>query len=438
MGLMRYILNLRRLRFVQDVFTIQLGTSLFMLAGFLASIAYARFLGKEQYGFYAVVLAFAGTVGAFFNIGQGQSLYVFFSEAWNRKDKSAMAAVIANYVQIGIVNMFALGVLCVLMPMLSQHLYHDPTIGNLARIYCVFQMTEIWNGMSLIMLQSLRKIRLKVWLEQSANLLTLGSAVTVLALGGGVRGMLLTQLAVGLIAIPVFLLCVRSHVRETLFPSIRDVLHTPFRQSVTYLKEGLLIIADKMIYNFFPQGIFFILSLFVRPKVIGMLRIALQIANIPRTILLPQAGDLSTVAFAKMKTESVTVIRKNAARLIKHGLALHALLTAGAAALAPFVILKLYGVEFADAIMPTEWLLLILLITSLHLTSSPLMRLYRKLPLSIAIGLLNWICMIAVLFVMLQWTNGIVAFLSVYLVFELVPLLLPVYIYGILLPKEQA
>jgi O-antigen/teichoic acid export membrane protein len=436
MSFFRHILGLKRLPFVRDVLTIQAGSLVLMAAGFLSSIAFARFLGKDGYGFYVVVVAFAGTASSFFNIGQGQSLYVFFSEAFGKKDRRAMSAVLINFLEIACTNVVLLGVLAFVLPMISEQIYGSPEIGMYARILCFFQMSEIFNSMTLTLLQSVRRIRLKVILEQSANLSYLGLAVLVLFLGGKVQAVLFTQMIVSLSFLPVSLVALKIIAKKEDVPGIRETLRVPFGESKQYMGQGLIITADKTIGNFFPQSLFFVFSLFVPAATVGVAKIAVQLANIPRSILLPQAGDLSTAAFGRMKAEGVAVVRKNAAKLIKHALAFHALLTLGAAIAFPPIIFYFYGAAYWDAIPMMLWLLLVLLINSLCIANSPILRLYRKTEYSIIVGLLNWVFMIGGMLLLLKVLPPKPVFVFTYLIGQLTPLLITGYIFTNLLRKD--
>lgn len=404
-----------------------------MAAGFLSSIVFARLLGIEKYGLYAVIVAFAGTFSAFFNIGQGQSLYVFFSEAYGKKDRHAQAAVLSNFITVAYANVILLIVLAAFLPMLSERLYESPEIGKYARILCFFQISEIWNSMTLIILQSLRRIRLKVFLEQGANLSYLGLAVLTLFLGGKIWGLLLVQLGVSLFFLPISLITLRIIAKKHNLPGIRETLRVPFSESRQYLAQGLVITADKTIGNFFPQGLFFLFSLFVPASSIGIAKIAVQLANVPRGILLPQAGDLSTAAFGKMMAQGTQVVRMNAAKLIKHALAFHALLSLGAAIAFPPIIFWFYGAQYWNAIPMTLWLLLILLVNSFCIANSPILRLYRRTELSIVVGIINWIFMLASIFIFVRILPPIPAFLITYFIGQVTPLLVTFYIFTRLL-----
>jgi len=429
MNIFQYTVGLRKIPFVRDVFTIQVGSIILMAAGFLSSVAFARFLGKETFGLYAVIVAFAGTASAFFNIGQGQSLYVFFSEALGRKDRHAMASVLANFSFVASVNVVLLLGLAYIMPVLAEKFYGSRDIGMLARILCFFQISEIGNSMVLILLQSLRQIRLKVILEQTANLSYLGLAIVVLALGGKIQAVLLTQLAVSLIFLPVSLIALKIIAKRHNLPGIREVLRIRFRESSQYLIQGLLITIDKTIGNFFPQGLFFLYSLVAPAASVGVARIAVQLANIPRSILLPQAGDLSTAAFGKMKAEGVEVMRRNAAKLIKHALAFHALLSLGAAIVFPIIIWMFYGPGYFDAIPMTWWLLALSLTAGMQTATAPILRLYRKTQYSMVAGLLHW----ALIFITIIALTPIISVSSVFIIAygiaQLTPLILPTYIF---------
>ena len=436
MSLLSYTFGLRKVPFVRDVLTVQSGSFLFMGAGFLASIAFARFLGKDLFGTYAVVMAFAGTATAFFNIGQGQSLYVFFAEAFGKKDRRAMSAVIANFLMVAAVNVLLLGLLAFVMPTLSDALYGSPEIGKLARIYCLFQISEIGNSFTLILLQSIRRIRLKVILEQSANLSYLALAVLALVFHAKVRGILLIQLSVSVFVLPVSLLVLASIARKEGLPGIREILRIPFRESNQYLVQGLIITVEKTIGNFFPQGLFFVASLFLPASKMGMIRIASQMTNITRSVVLPQAGDLSTAAFGRMKAEGVMVMRRNAAKLIKHAVAFHALVSLAAAAVFPFVVYYAYGASYLDAIPLVLILLPLSLPVSLCIANSPLLRLYRKTPYSITQAVFSWILMLGTVWIGGVTGHPLAGFVIAYGIGMTMPLMMTAYIFLSLLRPE--
>lgn len=291
--------------------------------------------------------------------------------------------------------------------------------------------------MTLILLQALRRIRLKVILEQAANISYLTLAIVVLFMGGKIHAVLLTQLSVSAFFLPISLIVLSVIAKKHALPGIREVLHVPWNKSKQYLAQGLIITIDKTIGNFFPQGLFFAFSLFVPAAFVGVARIAVQLANIPRSILLPQAGDLSTPALAAIKTQGIGALRKTSAKVIKHALAFQALVTLGAAFVFPPIIFYLYGQEYREAIPLMLGLLPIMLLGALGIVNSPLLRLYRRTEWSIAAGVVNWTCMLLGMFVLLRFLAPAPTFLIVYLLGQLIPLLLTVYVFLVLLRQPE-
>ena len=405
---------------MRDVLTIQAGSMSFMAAGFIASIVFARVLGADQYGLYAVTLAFAGTVTQFLNIGQGQSLYVFFSEAYAKKDRRAMAAVIKNFLWIAGANVILLGVLTALIPTLGTWLYGPSEIGKLAQLLCLFQITDLWNSANLILMQSVRRVRLKVMLEQGQNLSYLALAVILLFAGYGVKGIFIAQLSVSVCFLFISIVALKDTAKKYVLPGVREVLRIPWRESEQYFVQGLVITLDKSIGNFFPQGLFFIFSLFVSQATVGITKIAVTLAMIPKNILLPQAGDLSVTAFAKLKSQGREAVRKGAEKLISHAFAFQTFMTFGAIIGFPIIIHFFYGPEYAKAIPVSIVLLLIMLLQSFCIANSPILRLYRKMHLSIIAGILSWTLMITVMVTTIRFLSPNYSFVLTFLTGTLV------------------
>jgi hypothetical protein len=82
------------------------------------------------------------------------------------------------------------------------------------------------------------------------------------------------------------------------------------------------------------------------------------------------------------------------------------------------------------------WLLLVLLINSLCIANSPILRLYRKTEYSIIVGLLNWVFMIGGMLLLLKVLPPKPVFVFTYLIGQLTPLLITGYIFTNLLRKD--
>lgn len=425
----RYILGLRRIRFVQEVLTNQVSSSIYTVATLLASIIFARALGAEHYGLYAVTLAFVATANTLLNIGQGPALAVFFAEEYGQGDLRGMSRVLRNFAQVSIVNGMILLFLALAAPSVSETFYGTREIGRFARVLFLFHAVDIWNSMVLIILQAVRKIPRKVVLEQAANLSFLSLATLSLLLGGGIGGILGSQLAASLMFLPISFWNLRVAARELHLPSLRGALAVHPRETLPYLGQGFLIALDKNIGNYFPQGLFFLLSIVASPTLVGFARIGSQIAALPRNILLPHVVGLSTTVFAHLRAKSITEIRHTAMRITTHAFAVHLLTSVGAALATPFLIPLLYGTAFAEAIPLTLWLLLLTLPASLCTVNSPLLRLFRKIHYSTLQSATTWIPMAAVFLLTPHFLTVESAFLVAYGLGLAMPVILTVYLF---------
>ena len=430
--------SLSKKSFVRDIFTMQMGTFVYIGATFVSSVIVARMLGLERYGVYAVALAFTATVNIFLNVGQGTSLLVFFAEEYGKKNKAGMAAVLRNYLQVSIVNSLLLVGLILLAPYAARFLYGREDIAFYARLLFLFDLLDIWNGFALTMLQSVREIRIKVLLEQSANVLLLTLSTLAVVLGYGITGLVTGQIIAGLLTLPASAILVWRMARRLHLPTVREILVVPFARTVPYLGQGFLFAVDKNIGGIFPNGLFFILSLMAAPAVVGIARISVQLSNVTRFILLPQVGELSTIVLAKIRSEGLTPLRMNAARIVKHSVALYAFFTFAAMIVSPFAIYFLYGNEYVPAIPLTLWLMLLALPSAIGIVNSPLLRLFRKIHLSIILTIGTWVLMIAILLIGTRLVGPMPAFAVAYGVFYAMPVVMTAYIFESLLRRPQA
>ncbi len=426
------------MRFMRDLFTLQLGSFFYMGLTFVSSILFARLLGIEQYGLYAIVLAFVGTVATFVNLGQGPALLIFFAEEHGKKNMAGMSAVLRNYLHISLFNTVLLVTCAVFAPSIAKLLYSNELIGTYARLLFLFQAIDSFNSMTIILLQSMRRIRQKVLFEQSQNFSAIILSIASLFLGFGIKGILISQLAVSAFFLIVTLVVIRLLQMEKAIPGLRDISSVRFVQTEAYFLQGLLIALDKNIGNFFPQGLLFFLSFVAPASTVGIARIATQMATVPRTILLPQAGDLSATAFGNMKSQGVLTLRRNMAKLIKHALALQSMLTLGAVFGLPIIIYIAYSRDYLNAIPLTIILLPLSLPVSVCIANSSILRLYRRIHYSTIQAVATWGLMYLIIVGGSRVVSPETAFVLAYAVGLTMPMLLTGYIFTRLLVAKNS
>lgn len=425
------------MRFVRDILTMQSGTIVYLAATFLSSVVFARVLGVEQYGVYAVALALVGTINTFINFGQGSALLVFFAENFGKKDRAGMAAVLRNFIDVSAVCSLLLLIAALLAPQLSSWIYDRNDIGIFSAILFLSAAIDIWNSLPIVVLQATRTVRQKVILEQSANISFIALAIVSLLLGYGIMGIVLSQLIAGCLFLPISYSVLRRHAHTLALPGMREVLRVRFQETRPYLAQGLLFSADKSIGNLFPNGLYFLMSFVTSPAIVGLCRIAMKFSTLPRTLILPQVVELSTTVLSSLKAQGIDVLRRKTATIIKHTVAIHAAMSFGSLLAIPPVMYFLYGPEYAAAIPLTLWLVLLSLPVSLCIANSPILRLFRKIHLSIAETILKWPLIAAGFFVGYPIIGALPAFIVSFVIANLGPLLLTGYIFRFLLPAKH-
>lgn len=406
----RFWRPLLAMRFAREVLTLQTGTLLSSVVGFAASVVFARTLGIEGFGRYAVVLAFVGTAQTLFNLGQGTTLLVFFSEQFGRRDRAGMAAVLRNFLHMSALNLATISVLIAVAPRIAMQFYGDPAIGALSRVPLLFHACDIGNSMTLVLLQSVRRIRWKVVLEQSANVSSLALAIAAALAGFGVEGIFAAQLIVGVAMLLVSVLVLSHIARAEGLPGIREVLAVRAHDTAPYFGQGILIAVDKNVGNLFPQGLYFALSLVAPHAIIGLVRLAAQLAQYPKLILLGPIADLSSSVLAKQAGENLRQMRCNALRVIGHTIAIHAATTVGFAVAVIVAVPILYGEAYRTVTDITLLLLPIALLGSVNITSAALLRALRIIHYSTIEAVIAWALMLAAIFFGAELIGPIAAF----------------------------
>lgn len=380
---------LLRHRFVRDVLTLQAGSVLGTGIAFIKSVLYARLLGIEAFGVYALVLAFTGTASIFVNFGQNQAALTFFAERHARADRRGMGAVLRYYLVLSSLGAIILLCLSFAAPALANALYDDASIGTLTRLAFLASLAGSFDTFFTIQLQAIRAIRTLAVLENCNALLQLLLAGTLLVAGYGVAGIF-----VGLGISNLLMLCVYGAVAHRRFrsvglPTLRESLQS--EESVRpLLKQGLWIAVDKNIGNLFPQSFFFVLSLFSAPAVVGVAQLAFKISSLPKVLLLPHIVRMSTTVLPgiRARAASLSALRHTWMLMVKHALAFHAAASVGSLIVLPPLTLFLYGHAFSGVIRPMTWLLLIQIISALNVGNSPLFRMLGKAHIPALFGIM--------------------------------------------------
>ena len=370
---------LKNIPFVRDVATLQLGRFVGIACGFATSIAYVRFLGLENYGQYAVIMAFAGVFGIITNLGQQATFTTFFSKSYGEKNSKQMQAIAQYYFYTSIIVALFLCILILLSPVLAGVLYDDHSIGYYARLVFISSVFELGFSYVSIVLQVTREIRLLAVLENTKIILQVSLAVALLWFGFGILGILLSSLIASM-CFCILACCIYSpYARKYQLPSIGKICNPPHWSSVwQYTKAGIWIAIDKNIGNLYPTVFIFALSFIASTPVIGLIRLAFKLASLPASFALSSISRLASSVLPTVAGRSATELRQVAIRLSRYSITLHAAITIAGIIFVPIFLPYVYGPHTNVAAYPFIVFASLHITQALHAMITPIFRLHNK------------------------------------------------------------
>lgn len=368
-----------KIGFVRDVATLQIGVLVGFVCSFISSILYVRFLGIEGYGRYAIVMAFSGLFAFITNLGQQQTTLTFFSEAYAQKSKAGMATALRYYMIMTFMNWAVHIALLFLYPLLSQWIYGDPELGNLARLISIASMIDPIANFFLLSLQTVRRIKLLTVLQYSQNILQVSCAALFLWYGYGIAGVLWSSIIGSVALLSVAVVLWPKMRRNEGLPGISEAWEQPTDKRLwAHFRDGIWIAVDKNLGKQYPGVFLFLLSLFAPTTVVGLVRLAFRLADLPTTFGIGSVSALATSVIPQIVGGHTPNWRQTLRRLFTHSMALHAALSFGALLIAPPLIPIVYGTAARVAVYPFIVIVLVHLIVPTQAMITPYLRLRSR------------------------------------------------------------
>lgn len=386
--------------FVRDVATMQVGRVIAIGSSFLSSILYARFLGLSGFGLYAVVLAFVGTFGIITNLGQQATLITFFAESYGKKDKEGIRIVSHYYVTLCLIASCILGLIALVAPTITELIYEDRTVGQLARLVFLSSFFEFPFSYVAIALQVTREIRLLTIAENAKIVLQLGLSVLLLTMGYGVAGVLMGSV-LGAACFVLFSFIAYPRIRRKYnLPSFKEMAQPADTTRMwKHWKDGFWIAIDKNIGNLYPNIFLFVLSLTSTQAIVGLVRLAFKLGNLPASLVLNSVSRLSTSVLPAVASRGKKVLKQNIRKLVTHSVGLMFLATIGALVCVPFFLPLVYGEHFKVAAYPFAVIAVLHLSFSLHTFTTPILRMYSKIYIASMFNIMSMIASLVAFFV---------------------------------------
>lgn len=380
MSTLRSILGLHRIPFVRHAATFQIGSIVMTATGLLSSVLYARLLGIEQFGLFAVVSSFTGVICIIASFGQETTLVTFLSEAVGRKNQTDTETVLRYFIQSTLLAVALYAVLFILAPILAAYLNSGETVGGLARLLILNTALQSPPVLVFLMLQIRGQVALVTILENIRALLQVGFSIVFLLLGHGVEGIIWSMLIVSVIYLPVCAVLYRRHARILGFPHMKMLLQT-FHHGGTapYFRQGLWIAFDRQISrNLYPNLFLLVLEKTSSLSVVGLFRLALRLGSLPAEMITPNITRLSAVTIPKLAAQSTERLKEACLKLMKGMLGIISLAILGVALIVPPLVPVVYGAQFSESILPLLIILPFNFISAFSVATIPVARIFKK------------------------------------------------------------
>ncbi|MBU1164143.1 oligosaccharide flippase family protein [Patescibacteria group bacterium] len=401
--------NLWKLKFVKDVFTLQIGSFVGTGLALVASVIYARVLGSELYGNYALIFAFAGLVGIFMDWGVGYATLTLLSESYARGDRNEMKNILTYFLKSNLYIAIVIGILAIIFsPQLSGLIYHRPEIGSFARLVIFATILRTFLSLLMIMLQVLRKIKYLTIIENVNKFFLHGAPITFVLLGFGLWGIVWGHFLTAF----GFMFCslwIYYHfaTRNSLVSSLPEIIRNfPNVKISKYFKFGFSIAVDKNIANSFSLLPVIFLGALSSPEQVANLKIAIAYLALPKVFLGPIARLLQ-IQLPKAKAASANDLKSNYYKSALYTGLTFIVLTILFLMIAPILIKVFYGQQFILSIKLVYVLSLGTIFAGFAVGYSSLYRTMNKMKTVITINITNLITGLLLFVISLQYTTAL-------------------------------
>lgn len=402
--------NIKR-KSVKDIFTLQTASFINRAINIASSIVFARILGPDNYGLYALIFVFTGLLGLT-DIGYTRAAVVLLPEAYIKRDKKAIKNILTSLLKINLVFYLPLYLLIIIFaPYLTNQLYHNPEIGSLARLVIFAMILFSFSSILNLNLEARRKMKHLAIIENASIFLKGLLAVIFVIAGLGLFGIVLGH-AIGMVVITLssFIIYLYWSRKDEYIPSLLSLLKNLKQISIKYnLKFSLTISADSHLGKFLFDSLpILILSLIATPAVVGFYKIALSYVSLP-TMLISPISRLLNVKFPQDKTIDIKLLKKNFYRSAFLIGAIFIFILAPFVLLSPYIIPLFYGAEFIPAVKISYALAGFIVFAGLGIGFGPIYRATKKVHLGI-------------LFNIFRTIFGAIMFIIMYYAFNFTPL----------------
>lgn len=374
------VLNMLRIKFVQDTITLQAGQMVFTLVSVASFVFVVRGLGPEQYGIFQLVLTMHGLLLTFDLTGRAASTTTRLAEAIAARDGAEVRNLMGFFMQMSLLVAVVASTLAFLFgTSFAAASYDNAFIGELMKYYTLTLFLTPIYSLSLLTQQSTLAMRSYTFMENLSNLLEAVLKIAVALLVGTASAMIAVFLLSALFKAALGLLMYGRMRRRHphLFPGVGEVLAISWRVSPRrYWKFGFALALDKNLSQLFTLLPVQLLGMWGGEAAAGFLKLGISAMQYPAMLLGGVLTNLATRLPADVGQQDYVRLRHNFGRVFRWVGGLSVAMYGLLALFAP-VAIPVLGEEYIPAINVIRVLCIYGVITGVGGIFGPLYRTLR-------------------------------------------------------------
>ncbi|NCN07253.1 oligosaccharide flippase family protein [Candidatus Falkowbacteria bacterium] len=399
--------NLFSKKFIKDAMVLQVGSVFSSSIFFLGSVALARFLGVELYGQYALIFTFISLVNLFTNWGEQGVALTIAPEAYAKGDINKFQEVIKYFFFITTISTLIVNVgVFFFAPRLTEILYHNPQIGNFARVVLLMSILQIIYLFFTVILQIVRNVKYLSVLDAINKFLHVGISVLLVFLGYGLWGVVYGKLIVAIIFLIFSVVAYKILFKNnSLMPSIKELLFgINYKIIKKFFRFGIAISLDKNIGSLFGILPLMLLGYYGSIEQVSYYKVAYGYISLPM-ILLGPVSRLLSVQLPQSKAYGLNVLRRDFWRstlfsgFINMSLVLIFLIPA------KFLVETFYGADFMGSVPAIYFLSIVVILSGFNIGLGSIMKTIRKMKYSIVINVSTIVVQLLTFWIMIQYLH---------------------------------
>lgn len=377
--------------FVRNTAILQAGSMFGNVFQAVTGVIMARVLQPEAFGIYAISFSLAGFISIFLGVGAQDAVTTIVGGAYARKDRQEIRDALAFLAKITIIVGFIALIGTAIAPLVAQKLYSNSMIGLFAGVVVLASIVSTTAySFSMIGLQISGRIHQMTLLGLCDQILRSGLALSFVVAGIGVAGIVSGHFTGATIICIVSIFVWKKLQRDfPILPRIREILAHMREISVRrYLRFSFWIAVDRNLSNLYNILPILLTGIYLAPSEVTFFKLAFGYINLALGFLGP-IGTLLNVEFPKMKEQGLERLSKNFIRVSIYAVGISALLTLGAALVAPIAFRLLYGPEFSQSVRYVYALIPYGALMGLGIGLGAILRALNKVHISIIMHVLN-------------------------------------------------